>query len=767
MRHHFIRATDTYTNEGAPVAAPYLRRTFSLPFTPTEARLRIATAGFYELYLDGKPITKGYLAPYIANPNDLVCYDTYDITQSLSSGRHAVGLILGCGFANQITKKWSYADADFRAPLSVSVEIFATDGKQSVTILSDGDFRTHPSHVIFDMYRYGTHMDMRAYVDGWANADFDDSTWACAAPCEPPRGELIPCTAQPIVKVASLRPRSVRRVGDFCYLRTAFRGGVDCPETYVKEGYLYDFGLSRAGVCRLRVRGERGQRITLRHGERLADDGTFTLNNIYSFRQEEYAAYIPYYQTDVFILRGGEEEILLPPFTYHGFRYVLVEGITEAQATEELLTYEVFHSDIRETAGVSASDGMLTELFRMADAADRTNFHYFPTDCPHREKNGWTGDIAASAERYLSFYDCRDSLTLWLRALCLAQREDGALPAICPTTGWGFAWGNGPFWDCVLTELCYHDYVYHGTTEMTELCADTLVRYLSYIASRRDARGLVAIGLPDWAQPYHTSIGFRAPLVLTDSATVMDMARKAAFLLRLVGREEDATAAERLSDEMLTAVRAHLIDYGTMCAEGHSPTGQAYLLSLGVFREDEYDRAYRTLLDIIREDGGHAVCGVIGLRHIFSVLIRGGNVDLALHMITREDAPSYGSTVMRGATALCEATDENGCQESENHHFLGDFRRALLADMIGLRVNPHLCDVNEILFAPHIPSSLSSAEGWIDLPAGRAVGGFRREGATTVLYVTLPEGAHGTFRYGTHELPLSVGCNEFCLEEGV
>ena len=766
MQARFIRATDTYTTKDSYVSAPYLRRAFTLPFTPTEARLTVATGGFYELYLNGEHITKGHLAPYIANPDQMVCYDTYDLTGRLLSGDGVLGLILGNGFANQLAKSWSFSEAPFRAPLTVAFELYATDGKQEFTVSSDTDVRVHPSHITFDMYRYGTHMDMRRYIDGWCSPDFDDSAWAHAALAPAPRGELIPCTADPIRTRCELTPKDIRRVGDFCYLRTAFRGGVDCPETYVKEGYLYDFGLARAGVCRLRVRGERGQRITLRHGERLADDGTFTLNSIYTFKPD-YAEYIHLFQTDEFILRGGEEEILLPPFTYHGFRYVLVEGITEEQATEELLTYEVFHSDIRERAGLSASDGMLTELFRMADAADRTNFHYFPTDCPHREKNGWTGDLAASAERYLSFYDCRDSLSLWLRALCLAQREDGALPAICPTTGWGFAWGNGPFYDLVLIELCYHDYVYHGTTEMTQLCADAMVRYLSYIASRRDERGLVAVGLPDWAQPYYAKIGFRAPLELTDSATVMDMARKAALLLRLIGREEDAATAARLGDETYTAIRTHLIDFDTMCAKGHSPTGQAYLLSLGVFREDEYDRAYRTLLDIIREDGGHAVCGVIGLRHIFPVLIQGGNVDLALHMITREDAPSYGSMAARGATALCEAPDENGCQESENHHFLGDFRRALLADMIGLRVNPHLCDVNEILFAPHIPSTLSSAEGWIDRPAGRAIGGFRREEDRTVVYVTLPEGAHGTFRYGAHELPLSVGYNEFCLEEGV
>jgi hypothetical protein len=306
--------------------------------------------------------------------------------------------------------------------------------------------------------------------------------------------------------------------------------------------------------------------------------------------------------------------------------------------------------------------------------------------------------------------------------------------------------------------------VYHGTTEMTQLCADAMVRYLSYIASRRDERGLVAVGLPDWAQPYYAKIGFRAPLELTDSATVMVMARKAALLLRLIGREEDAMTAAQLGDETYTAIRTHLIDFDTMCAKGHSPTGQAYLLSLGVFREDEYDRAYRTLLDIIREDGGHAVCGVIGLRHIFSVLIRGGNVDLALHMITREDAPSYGSMAARGATALCEAPDENGCQESENHHFLGDIIRIFHSYIGGLRVNPYMRDTSEVLFSPVIPTGIDCAEGSYRFSTGEARFGWRREKNGVLAYITLPEGAFGHFEFKTERVPLSSGYNEFFLE---
>ena len=291
MFEKFIKAFNEYTTQEKRIPAPYIRKGFTLKFKPEKATLRICTPGFYELYINGTNITKGFLAPYIANPDQLVCYDEYDISSRLVNGKNAIGIILGNGFANQSVDHWGFSEAQFRAPLCVSVELFASDERESFELKSDESFKVCKSPIIYDMYRYGTHYDARKEIVGWANADHDDSKWENAKFAEVPKGEIIKCTAEPVTLQSTIRPISITYQKDFCYLKTAFRGGEDIEFTRVKGGYLYDFGVSRSGVCKLKIKGERGQKITIRHGERLTDDGVFNINSIYTFK-EDYADYL-------------------------------------------------------------------------------------------------------------------------------------------------------------------------------------------------------------------------------------------------------------------------------------------------------------------------------------------------------------------------------------------------------------------------------------------------------------------------------------------
>ena len=762
MFKHFIKATDRYTDKDLHVPAPYIRRTFSLDFQPKCARIAITTPGFYELYVNGKRITKGYIAPYISNPNDFITYDEYDLTELLHEGKNAVGVILGNGFGNQSVVGWDFDKADFRAPLSVSLTLTAEGEAESFTLESDESFKTAPSPIIYDMYRYGTHYDARLEIDGWYDADFDDSAWKFARVTAAPRGEIVKCTAEPVTLQYELKPVSYKKVADFCYLRTAYRGGEDVEFSRVKEGYLYDFGLSRAGVCKLKVRGKRGQKITLRHGEKLTDDGTFTLNSIYTYNPQK-LDFIPNFQTDVYILKGNEEEIYIPSFTYHGFRYVLVEGITEDQATCDLLSFEVINSNITPRLTFTSDNECVNTLYAMTVAADLANFHYFPTDCPHREKNGWTGDISASAEQMLLSFDCKESLKLWLKSLRHAQKDSGMLPGIAPTAGWGYKWGNGPYWDAAAVNLPYLVYKYDADTQILCDNADMIAKYLRYISARRDERGLIAIGLGDWVQPNNRETGILAPLELTDSVTVYNISRRAEFIFRLLDRGEDADYATRLKDEILSAVREHLIDTD-LTAAGSCQTSQALTLASGIFTDEEYPTAYKRLTEIIERDSRKLTTGVIGIGAIFETLVLGGDVDLALYMMTRPDAPSYGAMIARGATALCESLDENGLNESENHHFLGDILRIFVSFIAGLRLNPDLVSANTLLFAPHPAEKIGKAEASYTFGSGKATCGYERSSDGIRFYAVLPEGVVGSFEYKDISAPLNVGYNEFIIE---
>ena len=402
---------------------------------------------------------------------------------------------------------------------------------------ADETFCTHPSPILHNDERLGYIYDARREIPGWCEPDFDDSEWDNAKQCLSPRGERVICEADPIKIRQRIEPVSLAYFDELPY---AYDGTLEnakpIASTVRKHVYVYDFGVNTAGVTELHIHGKPGQIITVRHGE-WNQKGRFSVSTTMFFREGLVQPYLDYNQTDIFILKGGEET-LVPRFKYDGFRYAYVEGLEPEQATKDALTYLEMSSDLGERGSFASSDESLNRLFDMTDRADRSNFVWFPTDCPHREKNGWTGDASMSAEHMLMHMKAETSLRVWLRSIRAAQRIDGALPGIVPTGGWGFEWGNGPAWDSVAFNLPFEIYRTTGDRDVIKENASMMLRYLSYVITRRDERGLVAIGLGDWVDPfeyYGHGTTIASPLVVTDSVMLYDIAKKAAHLFGQIG----------------------------------------------------------------------------------------------------------------------------------------------------------------------------------------------------------------------------------------
>jgi len=756
----FIRGTDRYSTLHDPVPAPILRKSFSLDFVPEQAELAISASGFYELYINGQKITKGHLAPFVSNPSHCLYYDTYNVAQYLRQGKNAVAILLGNGFANQDTPRQDFKYYADRAPLVTALVMTAAGQGKTFALRTDETFKVHASPILYDMYRFGVIYDARLEIEGFADADFDDSLWENAKIAPRPTGILRRCTARPVLDQYEMQPVSIQLQEDFHYFHDNDRKPF--PQTYVKSGWVYDFGYNCAGVCRLKIKGERGQRVTLRHCEAFRD-GKFNMNCIFTVKPGD-DEYLHLFQADTYILRGGEEEIFVPTFTYHGFRYVLVEGITEEQATKDLLTYIVFNTDLRRRSDFRCSDPVVNTLYEMAIRSDLSNFHHFPTDCPQREKNGWTGDISVSACQLLLSFDCSENFRVWLESVRAAQLENGELPGVVPTCGWGYEWGNGPMWDSVCISLPYFSYRFDHREDIIRENSDLMYNYLRYIAGRRDERGLVACGLGDWCEPYSGNKRISSPLWFTDSTQVFEMARRAAYLFGVIGQEDRKAYALELMAQMRQAVRTHLIDWDTMTVAGSCQTSQAVALSMGIFQPEEYEAAYQRLLDFIKEKNYFLQCGMIGLRHIFHVLFAHGDGDIALKMMCQEDAPSYANMIKLGGTALFESLIPNGDQESQNHHFYGDIIQLFISRLAGLTINPDLDDIHHVVVSPQIPESISFAEASYAFPEGEVKVKWEKQEGNVTICVQMPEVANGVLRFARQEIPLHTGEQTFTFE---
>ncbi len=707
----FIKATEKYNTFEENVPAHYFRRAFCVS-RPLSAVLTIAVRGFYELYLNGERITRGFLSPYISNPNDYVYYDEYRV--ALCEGENVIGILLGNGFQNNPGGYvWEFDKADFREAPSFALEV--TEGER-VLLCTDDTFKTAPSPILSDDYRFGEYYDATCETAGWHQAGFDDSAWRPALAAIPPKGELRPADVAPILLCGERAPVAITPCED--------------------GGYLYDFGVCDAGVCRLCIRGIKGQKIELRYADSLKN-GELDLAQIWF----PHANYVNWERDkeivhkDTYVCRGGGTEVYQPTFTYHGFRYVKVTGIGKEQATPSLLTYLVYHTELHERGDFSCSDTVATTLQELTKRSILSNFYHFPTDCPQREKNGWTADAALSCEAALIHFDPERNYREWMRNIRKAQRSDGALPGIIPTTGWGFHWGNGPAWDCVLAWLPYYTYVYRGETAMIEESVSSFLAYLRYLRGRCDERGLLSIGLGDWC--HIGGITPKVPLVVTDTITAMDIARKIAVMLDAVGRKQEADHARKEAEAYRRAIRQTLVDTDTMRIEGDCQSGQAMALYYGVFDKAEEDAAFRLLLEMIHACDDHMNVGVLGGRVLFHVLSRFGHSELAYKMITREDFPSYGNWLKRGATTLWEVFLPNSVS-SMNHHFWGDVSAWFIKCIAGIQLNPNEHDVNELRIAPSFIDALDHASAYHTAPAGRISVAWKKEADCISLDVELP-----------------------------
>ncbi len=754
----FICATYDYSTYQRFVPSPLFRKSFSVSKAVGKCTVAIGGLGFYDIFINGEKITKGIIAPYVSNPDHIVYFDEYDVTRYLCEGKNVLGIQLGNGMQNCPGGEiWDFEKASFRgAPrVAFSIETEYSDGTVEV-IEADKSVKTAPSPIIFDDLRCGCFYDARNEIPNWSEIDFCDDKWDNALIAETPRGERRICEAEPVVPLKHIRPVSIRKctLNEF---RADKRVDKNCCEYPSKEktGWLYDFGITTAGIIRLKIKGYRGQKVDLQFGEYLDENGNPDYSNV-QFLPEGYS------QRDIYVLKGEGEEVFEPQFTYHGFRYVVVLGVSEEQAKEDLLTCIICSSALEERGNFTCSDDVLNKLQAMARNATVSNFYYFPTDCPQREKNGWTGDAVNSCRQTHLNLNPDKSYKEWLRNIRKAQRAQGDIPGVVPTDAWGY--NIGPAWDAVLTHLPYFTYLYRGDKEILEENADALFRYAVYIAGRRTKRGTIDYGLGDWCPV--TVV--KAPIELTSSIMTMDILKKCSYIFNVLGRSLQKEFCDKVYNEVRAAVRKYFVDWGTMTVSGNCQTSQSMAVFYDVFDEGEKQQAVKVLIDIIKQSDDHIDFGFLGILTVFRVLCQYGECDLAYKMIARQDYPSFGDWVKRGFTSMPERFFKDGeFPDSLNHHAFADISAIFIEYFAGIKVNPYGDNCKEINIEPCFVKALNNAAAFYDSVCGRVGVKWERSFNGIKLSVEIPEGIYGEIKLPFGYRFLSTQRSQGKLESGV
>ena len=732
----FRAASKNYSDLENNVPAPYLRGTFKINERFEKIQILISGLGFYDLFLNGEKITKGILAPYISNPEKEIFFDVYDVTNKVLRGTNALGVILGNGFYNAWDGfVWEFDKASYRGAPCAAFAVIA-DGK--VIYSSANEVKTMPSPLLKDGLREGEFYDARLEIKGWCLPEFNCENWENALFATVPAGKRMLCEAEPICETARLKAVKI------------FKS---------KKGVIYDFGVNTAGVPALKINGEKGQKITLTVGEMLIG-GELCCDNISCYARRSLIK--GDIQTVTYICNGEKDETFSPSFSYYGGQYVLVSGASDGQLNEETVTFSQQNSAVLQTARFSSSSELVNKIFDCSVRSDFSNFYYFPTDCPHREKNGWTGDAYLSAEQFSLIMGAEKSLKVWLRSIRAMQKEDGSIPGVVPTAGWGYEWANGPSWDAVLTALPYYLYKYNGDETVLRDNADAIYKYLGYLTSLRQSDGLIYYGLGDWCQigaPCESDPA--TPAVYVSTASAIDICEKAQKIFEILGQTERAANAETLKNSLRQAYRNNLIDwkFGTqpLCrVKCRTQTAQAMAIEAGVFDQSEKSRAVYKLKEMIYGVENRLQTGVFGTKAVLNVLSEAGEDDLAYEIAVSPDRASYGALAARGATTLWEFIhtfkkpsdyDDRevsvGLIKSMNHHFWGFVSAWFITRLTGLNVNENLNDITNITVKPAFVGELNYAQAEYQGKGGNAFAKWERVDGGVRLVCKLSGKLHG------------------------
>ena len=649
------------------------RKAFDLALIPKSAILQISGMGFFAAKVNGLSVTDRLLTPPFTAYDRRVYYEEYDVTALLKSGSNEITVQLGNGwYAPNLRDEWTFDTSPWKGVLRMVASLIA-DGE---TLLQTGeDWQARASRTIVSELRGGETFD----------AAHEPEEWIPAQPIQGPAGRLIKYNGPGVLVEKVLAPISIMDTGD---------------------GAIYDFGENLAGNCEFTVTGARGDRMTAEYGERLDGKGGLDRQKISVF------CFGSRFQTDEYICAGAEAETWHSLFTYHGFRYAKITGnakIISVQARS-------FHTELPEKGGFKCDNAVLNAIQDALLRSTRSNFHHMPTDCPHREKNGWTGDAHLSCVQALFNLDIAPAYQKWLDDLEDAQLPNGMLPAFAPTCGWGY-WANGTTWDGACIIIPWQAYLATGNLRFLTDHYEMMIRYIDFMASTAQNE-IFTEGMGDWCPPKEAK-PFPKEAILT--AMAIYLCETMVKIAGCLGR--DNTRFVLLAEKTRAAFHREF--------DGRIPDSETYLSMLLFFNlTDDRKDVTRRLLQEVRAANGHIITGIFGAKFLLRALTDMGEVETAYEIATQKDYPGWYYMLSNGSKTLWE--DWAG-ENSLNHHMYSTIGEWFYRGIAGIQILE--AGYRRVRITPNIPADIHFFRAWHDSPLGCLTVEWKGE----TLTVTAPE----------------------------
>ncbi len=701
-------------------AAPYFRKEFETGKKVKSARAYVAAAGLYELYMNGEKVGDHVLDPAYTRFDRRNLYVTFDVTRQLQNGKNVLGILLGNGWYNhQSTAVWYFHKAPWRNRPAFCMDLHITYDDGTTEVISSGkDWKTSLSPVIFNSIYTAEHYDARLEQPGWCKAGFDDSKWDAVIYRAAPSMNIVSQMMHPIRHVQKIEAKSMTQFND--------------------TTYVFDLGRNIAGVSEITVAGAEGTILRLKHGERLYANGHVDISNIdVHYRPTDEA---DPFQTDIYTLNGKGEETFSPRFNYKGFQYVEVAANKPVKLTKESLIGYFMHSDVPSVGELKTTNPTVNKIWEATNNSYLSNLFGYPTDCPQREKNGWTGDAHIAVETGLYSFDGITIYEKWLADHRDEQQPNGVLPAIIPTDGWGYEWANGPDWTSTVALIPWNIYLFYGDASLLEASYENIKRYVDHI-SEISPSGTTTWGLGDWVP-----VKSKSPVELTSTcyyfadATILSQAAK------LLNKPADEAKYSALAQKIKKAFNQKYYHVDSKTYASGTQTEMSAPLYWGLVPDEVKREVAANLARRVEADLFHLDVGLLGQKTILNALSQNGYADVAYKVASQETYPSWGWWMVNGATTLLENWDIKAKNDiSMNHIMFGEIGAWLYKGLGGIFPDPDYPGFKNIILKPSFISLLDGVEISHQSPYGKIISAWKKTKKMVVYSLTIPANSTADF----------------------
>lgn len=686
-----------------------------------KATLRVIGLGFFHCCINGERVGNDLFLPLNTDfeerknfPVDEIIsghriyVPEYDITPMLKDGENVIVIHFGGGWYTwERQRKFGDAKAIWR--------IFGEDESGEFDFVSSEKDEIAASFV--KEYEF-TEYEMQDFSA--VNADLiafgsDEIEWKAAACVKPLDTDYLFSDCQPDRVIEALPVRKVKKCEDYT---------------------VYDCGVNTSGYPVIKLLGKAGEKVTVVMAEELSENGELHPD----FIQDQRAVFVC----------DGVERRANPLFTWFAFRYFAVYG----NAVPECI--EVIHTDVSKTSDFKSDNELLNWIHDTFVNTQLTNMHAgIPSDCPHLERRGYTGDGQLACHAAMNIFDAENFYRKWIKDIQDCQDKlSGHVQYTAPYTHSG---GGPGGWGGAIVEVPYQFYMHYGDSSVLEECYPNMLRYFDYLESHSESELVVSDKegewcLGDWCTP--VSVVLPAPFV--NNYFYIKSLGRCVEIAQIIGKTEDIPMFEERIARRKKAVMAAYFNKWDGNFLGGMQGANAFAVDIGLGDE----RAYKNTVEKYKKLKGYDT-GIFGTDILTRVLFEKGDGQLAADLLLSESLHSFAEMKRLGATTFWEYWPGSLRDRSHNHPMFGAVTAYLYDYLLGIRAKNGRAGYSEIVISPVLADGINSAEGFRTLKSGRVCVSYKKSEASVEFIINVPENQPAEFVFGNEIQKLSAGENKF------